>query len=108
MDLALEKSPAHSLRLGELLGLPWDGTDITAENRAYVCNNKESQRVKKESLKELDRKDVLDEEYMDYNLVMVNTFGLLLGDGSIRDPLKKLIEDYNLLQLYFIALDIAA
>ena len=38
---------------------------------------------------------------MDYNLVMASTFGLPLGDGAIRGPLKKLIEDYNLPPVVF-------
>ncbi len=40
-------------------------------------------------------KEILGDEYMDYNLVMASTFGLPLGDGAIRGPLKKLIEDYT-------------
>ena len=43
-----------------------------------------------------EMKEILGDEYMDYNLVMASTFGLPLGDGAIRGPLKKLIEDYNL------------
>ena len=122
-------------------------------NRAYVFINKESQRIRKESLNALDGKDVLlvfptnhkknstvrilktpktessvrkiflpksvanmlvdwkveqdemkeilGDEYMDYNLVMASTFGLPLGDGAIRGPLKKLIEDYNLPPVVF-------
>ena len=46
-------------------------------------------------------KEVLGDEYMDYNLVMANTFGLPLGDGALRDPLKKLIADYNLPPIVF-------
>ena len=53
----------NSLRLGELLGLTWDCVDISPEaiekNRAYVFINKESQRIRKESLNALDGKDVL-------------------------------------------------
>ena len=40
--------------MGELLGLTWDCVDISPEaieeNRAYVFINKESQRIRKESL----------------------------------------------------------
>ena len=32
---------------------------------------------------------------------MASTFGLPLGDGAIRGPLKKLIEDYNLSPVVF-------
>ena len=152
-----KRSFSCSLRLGELLGLTWDCVDISPEaieeNRAYVFINKESQRIRKESLNALDGKDVLlvfptnhkknstvrilktpktessvrkiflpksvanmlvdwkaeqdemkeilGDEYMDYNLVMASTFGLPLGDGAIRGPLKKLIEDYNLPPVVF-------
>ena len=143
LKLAINLSFSCSLRLGELLGLTWDCVDISheaiEENRAYVFINKESQRIRKESLNALDGKDVLlvfptnhkknstvrilktpktessvrkiflpksvanmlvdwkaeqdemkeilGDEYMDYNLVMASTFGLPLGDGAIRGPL---------------------
>ena len=48
-----------------------------------------------------EMKEILGDEYMDYNLVMASTFGLPLGDGAIRGPLKKLIEDYNLPPVVF-------
>ena len=58
-----KRSFSCSLRLGELLGLTWDCVDISPEaieeNRAYVFINKESQRIRKESLNALDGKDVL-------------------------------------------------
>lgn len=157
LKLALNLAFSCSLRLGELLGLTWDCVEISpeaiAENRAFVYINKESQRVKKSSLKDLDGKDVLmvfpsrhkttttvrilktpktessirkvflpksvanmlvkwkeeqeeikevlGEEYMDYNLVFASTFGLPIGDGGIRGPLKKLIEDYHLPPVVF-------
>lgn len=54
---------AGSLRIGKLLGLTWDCVDISPEaiqeGRAYICVNKELQRVSKEAVKELDGKDVL-------------------------------------------------
>ena len=63
LKLAINLSFSCSLRLGELLGLTWDCVDISPEaieeNRAYVYINKETQRVKKESLKDLEGKDVL-------------------------------------------------
>ena len=55
-----------------------------------------------------EMKEILGDEYMDYNLVMASIFGLPLGDGAIRGPLKKLIEDYNLHRLYFTVFVIAA
>ena len=33
-----------------------------------------------------EMKEILGDEYMDYNLVMASTFGLPLGDGAIRGP----------------------
>ena len=51
--------------------------------------------------KQDEMKEILGDEYMDYNLVMASTFGLPLGDGAIRGPLKKLIEDYNLPPVVF-------
>ena len=63
LKLAINLSFSCSMRLGELLGLTWDCVDISPEaieeNRAYVYINKETQRVKKESLKDLEGKDVL-------------------------------------------------
>lgn len=157
IQLAINLSFSCCLRIGELLGLTWDCVEISPEaieeNRASVYINKEVQRVKKETLKELDAKDVLlifpsqhksnktvrilkkpktdssirtvflpksvalmlvqwkkeqeemkevlGEEYMDYNLVMASTFGLPLGEGAIRGPLNKLIEEYDLPSVVF-------
>lgn len=157
LKLAINLSFSCSLRLGELLGLTWDCVDISPEaieeNRAYVYINKETQRVKKESLKDLEGKDVLlvfpsqhktnttvqilktpktessirkvflpksvanmlvewkaeqdevkevlGEEYIDYNLVMATTFGNPIGIGAIRGQLKKLIEEHNLPPVVF-------
>ena len=156
-DALLEEATITMPEMAQLLGLTWDCVDISPEaieeNRAYVFINKESQRIRKESLNALDGKDVLlvfptnhkknstvrilktpktessvrkiflpksvanmlvdwkveqdemkeilGDEYMDYNLVMASTFGLPLGDGAIRGPLKKLIEDYNLPPVVF-------
>ena len=151
LKLAINLSFSCSLRLGELLGLTWDCVDISPEaieeNRAYVFINKESQRIRKESLNALDGKDVLlvfptnhkknstvrilktpktessvrkiflpksvanmlvdwkaeqdemkeilGDEYMDYNLVMASTFGLPLGDGALLSgrPLVRFQSD---------------
>ncbi len=63
LKLAMKLSFSCSLRISELLGLTWDCVDISDEaiegNRAYLFINKESQRVSKTALKELDAKDVL-------------------------------------------------
>ena len=61
LKLAINLSFSCSLRLGEVLGLTWDCVDISPEaieeNRAYVYINKETQRVTKETLKNLEGKD---------------------------------------------------
>lgn len=41
--------------------------------------------------KQDETKEVLGDEYMDYNLVMASTFGLPLGDGAIRKPLNLML-----------------
>lgn len=41
-------------------------------------------------------KEVLGEEYMDYNLVMASTYGIPIEEGAIRGPLNKLIKENNL------------
>lgn len=56
-------------------------------------------RVNVESFEKL--KDILGDEYMNYNLVMVTTNGLPVGDGAIRKSFKKLIEDHNLPPVVF-------
>ena len=157
LKIAMNLSFSCSLRISELLGLTWDCVDISEEaikeNRAYLFINKESQRVSKTALKELDAKDVLlvfpekskknktvrvlktpktdssvrkvflpksvakmliewkekqdetkeilGDEYLDYNLVMASTFGLPLGDGAIRKPLNQLIKEHNLPPVVF-------
>lgn len=119
LRLAMNLSFSCSLRIGELLGLTWDCVDISPEaieeNRAYVYINKESQRVKKESLKTLEGKDVL---LVFPSQHKTNTTVRILKtpktDSSIRKVFlpksvanmliewrKKLIEDYNLPPVVF-------
>lgn len=63
LALALNLSFAGSLRMGELLGLTWDCVDVSEESvrdgMGNIYINKELQRVTKESLKNLDGKDIL-------------------------------------------------
>lgn len=63
LNMALNLSFAGSLRIGELLGLTWDCVDISEEAienaRCYIQINKEVQRVRKDSLEALDKKDVI-------------------------------------------------
>lgn len=46
--------------------------------------------------KQNEEKEILGEEYADYNLVMATAFGMPVGDAVIRSGLKKLIEENNL------------
>ena len=63
LKLAINLAFACSLRIGELLGLTWDCIDISPESiaagKASVYVNKELQRVNKNAMKTLERKDVL-------------------------------------------------
>jgi integrase len=62
LKLCINMAFACSLRLGELLGLTWDCVDISEEaiNTGYasITINKEVQRVAKETLNTLEKKDV--------------------------------------------------
>ncbi len=63
LKLAINLAFACSLRLGELLGLTWDCVDISPENiasgRASIFINKELQRVNKDVMETLEKKDVV-------------------------------------------------
>lgn len=63
LKLAINLSFACSLRLGELLGLTWSCIDISEESikngTAYVYVNKELQRVERDVVKKLDKKDII-------------------------------------------------
>lgn len=63
LKLAINLAFACSLRIGELLGLTWDCIDISPESiaagKAFIYVNKELQRVNKNAMKTLEKKDVL-------------------------------------------------
>ena len=63
LALALNLAFSCSLRMGEMLGLTWDCIDISKASidagRASIYVNKELQRVSKQSLDDLDGKDVI-------------------------------------------------
>lgn len=63
LKLCLHIPFTETLRIGELAALTWDCVDISPEaieeNCAYIFINKVYQRVKKETLKALDAKDVV-------------------------------------------------
>lgn len=63
LKLAINLAFSCSMRLGEILGLTWDCVDISEESiaagTASVHINKELQRVNRETLKLLGKKDVI-------------------------------------------------
>lgn len=63
LKLSMNLAFACSLRIGELLGLTWDCVDISQESideeTAYIYINKELQRVNRDVLNALDKKDVV-------------------------------------------------
>ena len=63
LKLCMNLAFACSLRLGELLGLTWDCVDIAEESiksgYASILINKELQRVAKDALAALDKKEVI-------------------------------------------------
>lgn len=63
LSLAINLAFSCSLRMGELLGLTWDCVEISesriAENDAFIYVNKELQRVNKDTMELLDKKDVV-------------------------------------------------
>ena len=63
LKLAINLAFACSLRMGELLGLTWDCVDVSEESisqgRASIYVNKELQRVRKDAMEKLEKKDVL-------------------------------------------------
>ena len=46
-------------------------------------------------------KDILQEEYQDYGIIIATEYGLPRGSSSIRDALNDLIEEYDLPQVVF-------
>lgn len=63
LSLCMNLAFACSLRIGELLGLTWDCVDIASEDieagTASIYINKELQRVSRDVLNVLDKKDVI-------------------------------------------------
>ncbi len=63
LKLAINLAFACSLRMGELLGLTWSCIDVSEEKiekgTAYVYINKELQRVERDTLQQLEEKDVV-------------------------------------------------
>ena len=46
-------------------------------------------------------KEVLGNEYMDYNLVMATTFGMPINGSYIREQMQKVIDKEGCRMLYF-------
>ena len=157
LKLAVNLAFSASLRIGELLALTWDVMDISAEaiesDNAYLIVDKELQRVTKESIKELDGKDIIlvfpeesklcktvrvlktpktessvrkvflpksvaemlvdwkrdqdavkevvGDDYHDYNLVMATSTGMPTGGSSLRKKFNKLIDEKGLPDVVF-------
>lgn len=63
LKIAINLAFSCSLRMGELLGLTWDCVDISPESiasgKASIFVNKELQRVNKEVMETLEKKDVI-------------------------------------------------
>ena len=63
LKLALNLAFSCSLRMGELVGLTWDCVDVSdesiSEGRASITVNKELQRVRRDVLESLEKKDVI-------------------------------------------------
>ncbi len=63
LRISINLAFACSLRIGELLGLTWDCVDISPESiaagKASIYVNKELQRVNKDAMETLEKKDVL-------------------------------------------------
>lgn len=63
LKLAINLAFSCSLRIGELLGLTWDCVDISQKSieagKAFIYVNKELQRVNREAMNALEKKDVL-------------------------------------------------
>ena len=46
-------------------------------------------------------KEVLGNEYQDYNLVMATTFGLPIGDSYLRTKMQEIIDELGLQDIVF-------
>ncbi|MCD8053144.1 MAG: DNA topoisomerase [Lachnospiraceae bacterium] len=157
LKLCMNLAFACSLRMGELLGLTWDCVDISPESRsegtANIYINKELQRVNRDVLNALEKKDVvmvfppissrtttvqvlkapktqtsirkiflpktvaemlvkwkgkqdaaremLGEEYHDFNLVVAGPLGMPTESGTITSAFRKLIAKNDLPPVVF-------
>lgn len=157
LKLAMNLAFSCSLRIGEMLGLTWDCVEISPESiengTTHIYVNKEVQRVNRDVLKTLERKDViaifpaissktstvqvlkspktessirkiflpktvaemlvqwkakqdadkdmLGDEYQDYNLVFAGPMGMPTEGATIRAGMKKLIKENDLPPVVF-------
>lgn len=157
LKLAIHLAFSCSLRIGEILGLTWDCVDMSEEsmkkNKACIYITKVLQRVSKEALAKLDRKDVifvfpeeskrcttvrvlkkpktkssnrrvflpatvaqmliqkkkdqeelkdlLEDEYQDYQMVFASSYGMPYDAARLRKSLAKLIREYELPEIVF-------
>ena len=61
-----------------------------------VARMLEERKKEQESMK-----DLLGDEYHDYNLVITSVFGMPMGESSIREAFYKLIKEHDLPQVVF-------
>lgn len=127
--MAINLAFARSLRMGELLDLTWSCVDIGQESIdndcAYRYIDKELQRVSRESLAQIgeirkvflprtvtqilvkrkktvdELKELLGDEYRDYDLVFDSTQGTPTESNSINRAFSKLTRDHNLPRVVF-------
>lgn len=60
-----------------------------------------SEMLTKQKAEQEELKDILGSEYKDYGLVLATSYGMPIGDGSIRSRFKKLIADNDLPEVVF-------
>lgn len=157
LKLCINLSFACSLRIGEVLGLTWNCIDLSeqslADGSASIFINKELQRVNKEAVSVLGKKDIiatfpeanpknktmlvlkkpktlssirkvflphtlaqmlldwkkaqqetkdiLGDEYCDYDLVITGPFGTPVESSRIMDAFRDLIKENNLPKVVF-------
>ena len=72
------------------------GQDLPDEGQRSVAEELIAWKAKQEEIK-----DILQEEYQDYGLILATEYGLPRGGAYIRDSLNKLIKQHDLPQIVF-------
>lgn len=91
LALAINLAFSCSLRMGEVLGLTWDCIEISKEkiedNDAFIFVNKELQRVNKETMEKLDKKDVI---LVFPHILSGNNTSLVLKSPKTKTSVRKI------------------